>query len=515
MSTRYALSPSDSRARPTKHLCAMSSAISTVMPAIFPGGFTATADSITMALFRAVYICSFVKPRALAIFFTTFSVFRPPAWLTTSRPSSSTSSMVSRTTVVVVIVASYASCRLSLLAVFTIDCCCREDAVAATTSTPRGRGVGSANSAFVHSRRLANSPLNEMCECSTSPLRISARAPFSTNKSCNRTFRVASASKQPMHFRTFSPAGSADLGLDSASLMKSGAPAETIRSCCSAPPMLAMAQSACAAAPSTSMSPTRAADAGTPSTFGARLRTAETTALGKSLNLCCLRSLVIVDGFAAMPRNTSNAATAHVGSPGYSFRHSTPHRTPPSIITRYAESPLARFASARSAPKAIASCLSLESVGGGFTASNPSIMTLRLRAAYSSFASKPRLVTAPARKSAAAGGARSALSSVRSTPRIEDCLAIAPRVVVDSAVSLYSTDVFDAARVFVVVSCACVVVEVVNCAFAAVLANALRKAAASASPTSEIFTTRLASSHSSATTVSLTRTASRAFSASP
>ena len=79
------------------------------------------------------------------------------------------------------------------------------------------------------------------------------------------------------------------------------------------------------------------------------------------------------------------------------------------------------------------------------------------------------------------------------------------RVVVDSAVSLYSTDVFDAARVFVVVSCACVVVEVVNCAFAAVLANALRKAAASASPTSEIFTTRLASSHSSATTVSLTQ----------
>ena len=511
--TRNALSPSASRARPTRHLCAISSDISRVMPVILPGGFTETAVIITMARLRAAYICSFVKPFFLAIFLTTFVVLSPrPPPATTSRPSSSTSSTVSRT-IVVVVVASYASYRLSLLAVFTIDCCFDVElvAAAASTTTPRGRGVGLANSALVHSRRLANSPLNEMCECSTSPLRISARAPFSTNKSCNRTFRVASASKQPINFRTFSPAGSADLGLESASLMKSSAPAETIRSCWSAPPMLAMAQSACAAAPSTSMSPTRAADAGTPSMFGARLRTVETTALGKSLNLCCLRSLAIVDGFAAMPRNTSNAAAAHVGSPGYRFRHSTPHRTPPSIITRYAESPLARFASARSAPKAIASCLSLESVGGGFTASIASIMTLRLRAAYSSFASKPRLVTAPARKSPAAGVARSALSSLRSTPRIEDCLAIAPRVVVDSAVSLYSTD--DAARV--VVSCACVVVEVVNCTFAAVLANALRKAAASASPTSEIFTTRLASSHSSATTVSLTRTASRAFSASP
>ena len=508
--TRYALSPSASRARPTRHLCAMSSDMSRVMPAIFPGGFTETAVIITMARLRAAYICSFVKPFDLAIILTTFSVFFPREPATTSRPSSSTSSTVSRT-IVVVVVAAYASYRLSLLAVFTIDCCFETELVAAdaSTTTPRGRGVGLANSALVQSRRLANSPLNEMCECSTSPLRISARAPFSTNRSCSRTFRVASASKHPINFRTFSPAGSADLGRDSASLMKSSAPAETILSCWSSPPMLAMAQSACAAAPTTSMSPTRATDAAFAA--GARhSRTAETTVLGRSLNLCCFRSLASVEGLLAMPRNTPNAATAHVRSPGYSFRHSTPQRTPPSIITMYAESPLARVASARSAPNAMSSCLVFDNVGGGFTANIASIMTLRLRAAYSSFASKPRLVTASARKSFSffSFASRSTRDSERSTPRMEDCLATI-RVVSAVSVSLYSVD----SRVTILASANCA--AALFALFAFVLANALRNAAASASETSEIFITFLASSHSSARTVSLTRTASSAFSASP
>mmetsp|Transcript_15268 Transcript_15268/g.65389 ORF Transcript_15268/g.65389 Transcript_15268/m.65389 type:complete len:493 (+) Transcript_15268:1733-3211(+) len=492
------------------------------MPAIFPGGFTETAVIITMARLRAAYICSFVKPFFLAIFLTTFVVFSPrlpPA--TTSRPSSSTSSTVSRT-IVVVVVAAYASYRLSLLAVFTIDCCFDAElvAAAASTTTPRGRGVGLANSALVHSRRLANSPLNEMCECSTSPLRISARAPLSTNTSCSRTFRVASASKHPINFRTFSPFGSADLGRDSASLMKSSAPAETILSCWSSPPMLAMAHSACAAAPTTSMSPTTGARDKALFAAGARhSRTATTTVLGRSLNLCCFRSLAIVLGLLAMPRNTSNAATAHVRSPGYSFRHSTPQRTPPSIITMYAESPFARFARALNAPNAIASCLFFDNVGGGFTANIASIMTLRLRAAYSSFASKPRAVTVPARKSfllsfdetpPVVDASRSTRDSERSTPRMEDCF-VTIRVVSAVSVSLYSVDVFSRVKSLAWANAAPAWLAL----FAFVLANALLNAAASASETSEILTTFRASSHSSARTVSLTRTASNAFSASP
>ena len=45
----------------------------------------------------------------------------------------------------------------------------------ASIVTPLGRGVGLVNSSLVHSLSAENSPLNEMCACSTSPLRINER----------------------------------------------------------------------------------------------------------------------------------------------------------------------------------------------------------------------------------------------------------------------------------------------------------------------------------------------------
>ena len=239
-----------------------------------------------------------------------------------------------------------------------------------------------ANSALVQSRRDANSPLKEMCWCSVRPLRMSARIRVSTRRSCMRGFAVASANRHPMSFLLLIPSGSSDLGRHSESLMKSKAPALTMRSCVSRPPMDAMLHSACAADPHTSI------------TVEFKY-TALHIVFGMCLNRCCRRSFIIVDGLLANPWNMSKTAMATVTSPAKRFRQSVPHRAPPSIITMNALSPRASLDRAKSARIDMESRSDLPIVGGGCTARIANVITARLRAAYNSLASRPVFVRAP------------------------------------------------------------------------------------------------------------------------
>ena len=328
--------------------------------------------------------------------------------------------------------------------------------------------------------------------------------PVCTKISWSRAFLVASASKHPSNFLVLTPSGSSLLGRLSADRMKSTAPTCTIRSCVSAPPSVAIAQSAHAASPRTSV---MTAVLASPS----HCSTARAMARGKSAKRFCFLNLIIVEGFVASPRTMSHAARATSEFPGNIFRHSAAHRAAPRSMAMYAPFPSDSRASARSARSDMSSCCPGAKESGGWTAATAIAITARFRAAYISFASNPRRVRVPGANARSGEGSFSFGANRRSSG-LADASNVSAAAVIFLTLScamIMGTDSYSGLLV-----CSWGLARALVCVSCSLRVERRSPAADHTSASMSILTTFRASSHSTASCASFTLTASMASSAS-